>query len=233
MSLVRVYPIHERACTVQLEKPICLETFQVIEAIHQLLLKKFGKEISESILSYNSATFFLHQENQLAHCCEQFQLLTSALLENKSSIEKKPREIIKIPVCYHTKYAPDLEAVSCQLEQSEAEIIALHSQRSYQVYTIGFVPGFPYMGEVHAALQLPRKKIPVPKVAPGSVAIAGQQTGIYPIEVAGGWHIIGRTPLKLFDKSREKPCLLEAGDQVEFYQITLEEFENWNEPTYP
>jgi inhibitor of KinA len=65
------------------------------------------------------------------------------------------------------------------------------------------------------------------------VAIAGQQTGIYPIEVAGGWHIIGRTPLKLFDKSREKPCLLEAGDQVEFYQITLEEFENWNEPTYP
>lgn len=230
MSLVRVYPIHEKACTVQLEKPIGLDTFQAIEAIQLTISKKYEKEISESILAYNSATFFLHSAQQLEYCCEQFQLLASSLLKNLPAVEEKSKKMIRIPVCYHADYAPDLSAISHQLQQSEAAIISLHSQRKYLVYTIGFVPGFPYMGEIEAQLQLPRKKIPILRVAPGSVAIAGPQTGIYPIEVAGGWHIIGRTPWKLFDKTREKPCLLEAGDQVEFYQITKEEFENWNEP---
>ncbi|MBM3414283.1 MAG: 5-oxoprolinase subunit PxpB [Bacteroidetes bacterium] len=229
MSLVRVYPIHEKVCTVQLEKLISPDTFQVLERIQQAILKKFEKEITESTLSYTSATFFLQNEKNLDEYCIQFQQLATAVLNNQRLVKKNERTTIRIPVCYDISFAPDLVAASDKLMRSKEEIIKLHMLPKYQVYTIGFVPGFPYMGEVDARLNLPRKTTPATRVAPGSVAIAGLQTGIYPVEVAGGWHVIGRTPSKLFDKHREKPCLLEAGDQVEFYQITKEEFENWNE----
>jgi len=230
MSLVRVYPIHEKVCTVQLEKPISAATFQEVERIQQAILKKFKKEITESILCYNTATFFLQDEKNLNAFCMQFQQLAIALLSDQQLLEENKKPTIRIPVCYDISFAPDLTAVSNQLKRSKEEIVKLHSQPKYQVYTIGFVPGFPYMGEVDARLNLPRKTTPTIRVAPGSVAIAGLQTGIYPVEIAGGWHIIGRTPSRLFDKQRENPCLLEAGDQVQFYQITKEEFENWNEP---
>ncbi|MFM7510338.1 MAG: 5-oxoprolinase subunit PxpB [Bacteroidota bacterium] len=230
MSLVRVYPIHEKVCTVQLEKPISTATFQVVERIQQAILKKFKKDITESILCYNSATFFLQDEKKIDTYCLQFEQTAIAVLNNQQLLEENKKPTIRIPVCYDISFAPDLAAVSNQLNRSEEEIAKLHSQPKYQVYTIGFVPGFPYMGEVDARLNLPRKKTPTTRVAPGSVAIAGLQTGIYPVEIAGGWHVIGRTPSKLFDKHRENPCLLETGDQVQFYQITKEEFENWNEP---
>ncbi|MBM3159385.1 MAG: 5-oxoprolinase subunit PxpB [Bacteroidetes bacterium] len=230
MSLVRVYPIHEKVCTVQLEKPISAATFQEVERIQQAILKKFKKEITESILCYNTATFFLQDEKNLNAFCMQFQQLAIALLSDQQLLEENKKPTIRIPVCYDISFAPDLTAVSNQLKRSKEEIVKLHSQPKYQVYTIGFVPGFPYMGEVDARLNLPRKTTPTTRVAPGSVAIAGLQTGIYPVEIAGGWHVIGRTPSRLFDKQRENPCLLETGDQVQFYQITKEEFENWNEP---
>lgn len=132
--------------------------------------------------------------------------------------------LVKIPVCYHPSVAPDLAHMAAQTELTEAEIIQLHCQPIYKVYLIGFLPGFPYMASVNKAIQFPRKTTPRALVPAGSVGIAGEQTGIYPLNSPGGWQLIGKTPLILFDMRKEMPCLLQPGDTVQFYPIELAEF---------
>lgn len=133
--------------------------------------------------------------------------------------------IIRIPVCYDESVAPDLRAMSESKQLGIWEIIALHTARVYRVYTIGFLPGFSYMATVDDKLITPRKPRPVP-VAAGSVGIAGAQTGIYPLDSPGGWHIIGRTPIKQFDPATKELVKLKVGDHVQFYGISKEEYEN-------
>jgi inhibitor of KinA len=130
----------------------------------------------------------------------------------------------RIPVCYQGRYAPDLEGLAGQLGLRTQEIIELHFAEVYRVYMIGFLPGFPYLGTVDKRLQVPRKGRPVP-VQAGAVGIAGGQTGIYPLNSPGGWSIIGRTPLKLFDPEADPPVRLQTGDRVQFYPISPREFE--------
>lgn len=129
----------------------------------------------------------------------------------------------RIPVCYEGPYAPDLADVARQQELSVQEVIGLHTAGVYRVYMIGFLPGFPYLGTLDERLEVPRKKRPVP-VAAGGVGIAGRQTGIYPLNSPGGWSIIGRTPIRLFDPAADPPVRLQTGDLVEFYPIPTEEF---------
>jgi KipI family sensor histidine kinase inhibitor len=105
------------------------------------------------------------------------------------------------------------------------EIIQLHIEKIYRVYMIGFIPGFPYMGILPPKLEVPRKHNPSLKIPAGSIGIAGKQTGIYPTEIPGGWQIIGRTPLTLFNKLNEPACLLKAGDNVRFIPISKKEFD--------
>lgn len=129
----------------------------------------------------------------------------------------------RIPVCYEGEYAPDLEWVARKKGLTGAEVIALHHSESYRIYMIGFLPGFPYMGKIDHRLEIPRKDRPVPIMA-GGVGIAGIQTGIYPLNSPGGWQIIGRTPLPLFDRNADPPIRLQSGDSVQFYPISREEF---------
>lgn len=123
---------------------------------------------------------------------------------------------LEIPVLYGGASGPDLETVASALALSPPEAIRLHSGREYTVYMMGFTPGFPYMGVLDERLVLPRKSTPQTRVPAGSVAIAGLQTGIYPVDSPGGWHIIGWTPLKLFDPAGEPPFLFAPGDTVKF-----------------
>ena len=109
------------------------------------------------------------------------------------------------------------------------EVIRLHSSRPYLIYMIGFMPGFPYLGDLPERLITPRLKTPRVSVPAGSVAIAQKQTGIYPVESPGGWQIIGRTPVKLFDPEKDPPVLLTMGDRVQFHPIDEKEFEQWHE----
>jgi inhibitor of KinA len=134
---------------------------------------------------------------------------------------------VKIPVCYSEKYAWDLDEISKEKTLTPEEIIHLHTAKRYRVYMIGFLPGFAYMGEADKRIAMPRKQQPRTKVAAGSVGIAGMQTGIYPFDSPGGWQIIGRTPVKLFDKENDDPVLLQPGDEIEFYSITEDEFANY------
>lgn len=138
-------------------------------------------------------------------------------------------KLIRIPVVYGDIYGPDLEGVAKYLQTSPEEVIRLHCSRPYLVYMIGFMPGYPYMGELPQALVIPRLKTPRLIVPKGSVAIAQRQTGIYSMESPGGWQILGRTPVELFDPEKDPPTLLQMGDVVQFYSITEKEFKNWSE----
>jgi KipI family sensor histidine kinase inhibitor len=128
-------------------------------------------------------------------------------------------KLITVPVFYGGDYGPDLEWVAGHLGISTEEVIWLHTETVYRVYMIGFTPGYPYMGELPAALAVPRRSTPRTRVPKGSVGMAQRQTGIYPVESPGGWQIIGWTPIELFDPKRQMPSLLEMGDRVKFESV--------------
>jgi inhibitor of KinA len=138
----------------------------------------------------------------------------------------KPK-LRRIPAIYGGPYGPDLEFVAGYHRISQEEVVRLHCSKPYFIYMIGFMPGYPYMGELPEALIMPRLKTPRLSVPKGSVAIAQKQTGIYSMESPGGWHIIGRTPVELFDPEKTPPALLQMGDLVQFYPISEKEFKEW------
>jgi KipI family sensor histidine kinase inhibitor len=131
---------------------------------------------------------------------------------------------IEIPVCYGGECGPDLDTVAEHAHLAPDETIARHAIAEYTVAMLGFAPGFPYLLGLDPALHVPRRAHPRTRVPAGSVAIGGAQTGIYPRELPGGWHLIGRTPLALFDPERDPPCLLAPGDRVRFRAIASDEF---------
>lgn len=133
---------------------------------------------------------------------------------------------IRIPVCYEGQHAPDLETVARHNGLSTGEVIDLHCAIEYRIYMIGFLPGFPYLGKLDPRLEMPRKMRPGP-VKAGGVGIAGMQTGIYTLNSPGGWQIIGRTPMRLFDRQSYPPIVLRTGDRVRFYPVSTAEFVSW------
>jgi KipI family sensor histidine kinase inhibitor len=139
--------------------------------------------------------------------------------EAQAIAHTEPRDaasIVEIPVRYGGEDGPDLEGVAAWAGCSTADVIARHTARTYRVYMLGFVPGFSFMGRVDASIAAPRHRVPRDRVPAGSVGIAGEQTGVYPISTPGGWQLIGRTALKMFDQSRAQPNLVSPGDLVRF-----------------
>lgn len=155
----------------------------------------------------------------------------SKLVESIKSIENRLSEIeipipkvIEIPVLYGGEFGPDIKNVATHNGISVEEVIRIHTSKEYLIYMLGFTPGFPYLGGMDNKIATPRLKIPRTKISSGSVGIAGSQTGIYPVDSPGGWQIIGRTPLKLYDGNSEKPILLNSGDYLKFVQIKEENY---------
>lgn len=140
------------------------------------------------------------------------------LLASKTALHRK-RRLWRVPVCYEAELAPDLSSVAQQTKLAVEDVVALHAGTRYHVYMIGFVPGYPYMGDLPQALVLPRRSDPRIRVPPGSVAIATTMTAIYPLESPGGWHLIGATPIRIFDALTSPPALFAPGDSVEFEPI--------------
>lgn len=132
---------------------------------------------------------------------------------------REPSQIIDIPVRYGGEYGPDLDSVATWAGVTPDEVIARHSARTYRVYMLGFVPGFSYMGRVDHSIAAPRHRVPRERVPAGSVGIAGEQTGVYPISTPGGWQLIGRTDVAMFDAARTPPSLLNPGDFVRFVPV--------------
>jgi inhibitor of KinA len=140
-------------------------------------------------------------------------------LERDTAQHPRQTRLIEIPVCYGGEFGPDLAELARHCGKTEAEVILAHTGASYSVYFLGFAPGFAYMGGLPEEIAAPRLPTPRKTVPAGSVGIAGNQTGVYPIDSPGGWRLIGRTPKKMFDAQACSPALLQAGDQVRFVAI--------------
>ena len=148
-------------------------------------------------------------------------------LDHPSSDPTAARPPLRIPVCYGGDFGPDLADVAAFASVTADEVVRRHAATTYRVFMLGFVAGFAYMGSVDASIAMPRRATPRVRVPIGTVGIAGAQTGIYPAETPGGWQLIGRTPLKPFDAERDEPFLMQAGDHVQFFPISAEEFAGW------
>jgi inhibitor of KinA len=219
---LRIKPSGDRMLLVEFAEEISREVNSQVHHLAKRLEEVAIPGVIEWIPAYRSLGI-LYDPLQTS-----FQSLSSALtkLELKEIYTPAGRtEIVEIPVCYGVDLGPDLEFVARHNGLSCDEVVALHCHPEYWVCLIGFSPGFPYLGGMSSRITTPRLEEPRKQVPAGSVAIGGQQTGIYPFESPGGWRIIGRTPLKLFDVTRKNPCLLEPGDRLAFLAISRKEFE--------
>ena len=154
--------------------------------------------------------------------------INSLLSDISISLRSNKKRNWKIPICYNSELALDIKNVSKILKIDTKEFIKKHKESSYIVDMIGFLPGFLYLGGLNNSLSLPRKKVPRKIIPKGSIGIAEKQTGIYNIESPGGWNIIGRTPLELFDKKSEPPLKMRQGDTITFYEVDINEFNRIN-----
>ena len=178
----------------------------------------------EAVPAYASLTVFynvLQVRQAYYHIDSAYQMVESYIekaLTNLSSTETREPVLIEIPVVYDGE---DLGFVATHNQLSVEEVIEIHSQATYRVYMMGFLPGFAYLGGMDERIATPRKSTPRTKVPAGSLGIAGKQTGIYPLESPGGWQLIGRTSLALFDINSSNPTLLKAGDLVRFVAVEV------------
>lgn len=203
---------------------------QVI-AFHQFLLKKNFTGFVESVPAYSTLAVYYSPFEiarktpyRPAAISETVASEIRGLIEECKGNEYAPQKEAVIPVCYDPEFGSDLEYVARHCGISMSEVIRLHSSNTYRVYFIGFIPGFPYLGINPEILQVPRKKIPALSVAAGSVALAGRQSGIYPSQTPGGWQVIGRTPLTMFDKKTPTGSYLNPGQTIRFQPISAHEF---------
>ncbi|UQS86589.1 5-oxoprolinase subunit PxpB [Nicoliella spurrieriana] len=154
----------------------------------------------------------------------QLRSKLNGLLSTDESLQNAEKRILKIPVCYENPYNPDLQSVAEFAGISPEEVIRMHTQGTYLIYFLGFLPGFAYMASVDKQIAMPRLETPRVKIPAGSVGIAGIQTGFYPVDAPGGWRLIGRTPLKLYNQ-RKPELFFHSGDFVKFFSISLDEYE--------
>jgi len=181
--------------------------------------------VSDIAPAFASVAIFLQSPEFFSSCSAAIP----AVLGGRKRAAKAGREprAIEVPVCYDAEFALDLEEVAQHCGLTPNEIVARHAAARYHVRCVGFTPGFPYLSGLPAALATPRRATPRTAVPAGSVAIGGGQAGIYPLPSPGGWNIIGRTPLRLFNVTREPAALFVAGDRVRFVAIKREELARW------
>ncbi len=176
----------------------------------------------ECIPTYRSLTV---RYNPCEISFEELGKRINEFMEKAGSSAEAVAKVYVVPVCYGGEFGPDLDNVGSINAMSDEEVIKIHVSVDYRIYMLGFTPGFPYLGGLNESIATPRLKQPRTKIYAGSVGIAGKQTGIYPIDSPGGWQIIGRTPLRLFDIDRKDPILLEAGNYIRFKAIDHEEYQ--------
>ncbi|MEX0636053.1 MAG: 5-oxoprolinase subunit PxpB [Ferruginibacter sp.] len=232
MKDFRFFQISENAISIEFGGVISDETLNKITRLNQCIKENPFAALLSTIPAHTTLTLYfnavelsnaIHLKGSTA--LDKIIGYVKALnVETPTDQEMQP-PIIHIPVCYDVTFGLDIEELSSIYQLKKKEIIDIHSSAVYTVFMIGFVPGFAYLGGLSEKLTAPRKQHPRPAIAAGSVGIAGQQTGIYPLETPGGWQIIGRTPLTLFNTNKPQPSLLKAGDKIKFEPISLTEFE--------
>lgn len=218
----RVQPAGDSALTVEFGGTIDPDTNDRVLFFEQAITTLEIPDIIEIVPTYRSLTVYFDPVHTDGTSLRKHLLeLTTRLERHSASVGRR----IEIPVLYGGDYGPDLPDVAANAGLSPREVITLHRSVEYRVYMLGFCPGFPYLGTVPEPIAVPRLPEPRMKVPAGSVGIAGSQTGVYPQESPGGWRLIGRTPLHLYDPHRTKPFLFAAGDRVRFVEISQQDYE--------
>lgn len=216
MSDYRILPCGDAALTVVLGDEISEETGGRVCALVSALTKARTRGIVDIIPAFCSLTIcYRPSDISYEKLCRYIRRAMNQARQNVISM----RRIHRIPVCYGGEFGPDLSDVASMAGISEKEVVIRHSTRDYLIYMLGFLPGFPYLGGLDMSIAAPRLDSPRQVIPCGSVGIGGSQTGIYPMESPGGWRLIGRTPLRLYDPSRMPPVLYTAGDYIRFEPI--------------
>lgn len=218
-------PLGDSAVVIELGNVIKETTLARVRALAAALTRDPPAGVVDVVPAFTTVTVFYDpgRTGDYASLCKDLQ----ARARNSRPSKQNGVLTITIPVCYGGALGPDLAEVAHISKQSEEEVVRLHAEPLYAVHAIGFTPGFPYLGGLPEKLHVPRRATPRTVVPAGSVGIGGAQTGIYPRESPGGWNIIGRTPLVLFQSDRPEPALLRVGDCVQFKPISEEEFAAW------
>jgi inhibitor of KinA len=191
-------------------------------ALARAVQQRCGTAVRDAVVGYCSVTVYFDPLLVDSAWLEAEMRAAAAAVEDGPA---PPLAVIDVPVCYDTDFGPDLGDVAAFASIGIDDVIRLHASREYRVYMVGFVPGFAYMAEVDPRIAAPRRPSPRTIVPPGSVAIAGGQTGVYPSATPGGWNIIGRTPIHPYDPHRARPFLFRAGDAVRFQPVTRDDFD--------
>lgn len=219
---VSLSPFGDTGVRVGFGEEIAASVHRKVRAFCHWLQREKPQGVKEWVPAYASVTVY-YDPFHITY--PQLRARLEQGLAQLESVELPAPRTVRIPTCYGDVYGPDLPDVARHNGLTEEDVIRIHSSREYLIYMMGFVPGFPYLGGMSERIATPRLKEPRAKIPAGSVGIAGKQTGIYPLETPGGWRIIGRTPISLFDPLHKPPIRLKAGDKIRFVPIARDDYE--------
>lgn len=231
LPAVELFPLGDAAVVLEFGHEISEATHAAVQAVAAYLVQQPFAGLREVVPAFTTVTVYydpwlLHQpgpDPPYAHAVARLRALLPAALATASARAAGP--VVELPVCYGGAWGPDLALVASHAGLAPAEVIARHAAPAYLVHMLGFAPGFPYLGGLDARLATPRRAQPRPLVPAGTVGIAGAQTGVYSLPTPGGWQLIGRTPLRLFDPNWAAPARLQAGQRLRFVPISEAEYQ--------
>ncbi len=215
-----VSQVSETSLLVSFHEPVGVDLSLYIADCGKAVNTHLPDAVTNTVPSYNALLVTLRPSMEQDYS----EKLKTILLSVPRGKKDRQENIIEIPTWYDQQVAQYLSEILDETGCSLEDLIELHTRDPFFVYMIGFCPGFAYMGDLPKQLRLPRRTVPQTKIPAGSVAIADFQTAVYPLAMPGGWHIIGRTPLTIFDAKRDQPSLLQQGDMVQFKTISKEEY---------
>ncbi|WP_347548335.1 5-oxoprolinase subunit PxpB [Pseudalkalibacillus hwajinpoensis] len=214
-------PLGEAAVKLTFNEEVSPALNRKIQVFCRELASSSKPGITEWVPAYDSVTIYYEPWN---FSYEEITAYLKEVASHNDNEQTKLKSIVTIPTLYGGDYGPDLEELAESKKMNPEDIITLHTKGDYLVNMIGFLPGFPYLSGLDERIAMPRLENPRQTVPAGSVGIAGNQTGIYPLESPGGWNLIGRTPLRLFEPEKEETFLFQPGDYLQFHSVSEEEF---------
>lgn len=211
----------DTAITVCFENEISKEVNGFVTSFACAVEQKGIKGVIELIPAFNSVTVLY---DSTVTSAGTLKIKLERIIKKLGNSQQSSAVLYKIPVCYEEEFSPDMKNVEAHTGLSREEIIEIHSSTDYLIYMLGFLPGFAYLGEMDKRLATPRLDSPRVEISRGAVGIGGEQTGIYPVASPGGWQLIGRTPVLVYDRERENPILYKSGDYIRFVPISRNEY---------
>lgn len=211
----------DTAITVCFENEISKEVNGFVTSFTCAVEQKGIKGVIELIPAFNSVTMLY---DSTVTSAGTLRIKLERIIKKLGNSQQSSAVLYKIPVCYEEEFSPDMKNVEAHTGLSREEIIEIHSSTDYLIYMLGFLPGFAYLGEMDKRLATPRLDSPRVEISRGAVGIGGEQTGIYPVASPGGWQLIGRTPVLVYDRERENPILYKSGDYIRFVPISRNEY---------